>query len=77
VLRRSATGGEHQITAIPKLLEQLDLEGHLVTIDAMGAQIPIAQTIVDKGADYLFSLKGNQGNTEKEVRDRERSAGSF
>ena len=59
----------NEITAIPKLLEQLDLEGHLVTTDTMGAQIPIAQTIVDKGADYLFSLKGNQGNTEKEVRD--------
>ena len=40
-----------------------------ITTDAMGAQIPIAQIIVNKGADYLFPFKGNQGNTEKEVRD--------
>jgi predicted transposase YbfD/YdcC len=59
----------NEIKAIPKLLELLDLEGHLVTIDAMGTQTEIAQAIVDKGADYLLALKGNQGNLHKEVID--------
>jgi hypothetical protein len=39
----------------------------LVTIDAMGTQTEIAQAIVDKGADYLLALKGNQGNLHKKV----------
>ncbi len=59
----------NEITALPKLLEMLDLEGHIVTIDAMGAQTEVAQQITDQGADYLLALKGNQGNTHKEVID--------
>jgi len=51
----------NEITAIPKLLEILHLEGCIVTIDAMGCQKAIVQAIVDKGADYVISLKGNQG----------------
>jgi predicted transposase YbfD/YdcC len=58
----------NEITAIPQLLELLDLEGSLVTIDAMGTQTKIAQEIVDRGADYLLALKGNQGNLEQDVR---------
>ncbi len=58
-----------EITAIPKLLAQLDLTGHTVTIDAMGTQVPIAQLIVDAGAFYILALKGNQGNTHKEIID--------
>ena len=57
----------NEITAIPKLLEILDLTGCLVTIDAMGTQKDIAAAIVDKGADYLLALKGNQGNLHEEV----------
>jgi predicted transposase YbfD/YdcC len=56
-----------EITAIPKLLEKLDLKGHIVTIDAMGTHTHIAQLIVDKEADYMPALKGNQGNSHKEV----------
>lgn len=52
----------NEITAIPKLLEVLDIAGHIITIDAMGCQFQIANTIVTKEADYVFSLKGNQGN---------------
>jgi len=59
----------NEITAIPKLLEQLDLKGHIVTIDAMGTQVPIAKQIVDAGAGYILALKGNQGNSHKEVID--------
>ena len=49
----------NEITAIPHLLERLELAGALVTIDAMGTQAAIAQAIVDKGADYCLALKGN------------------
>jgi predicted transposase YbfD/YdcC len=51
----------NEIVAIPKLLEMLAIEGAIVTIDAMGCQRVIAQKIVDKKADYVLALKGNQG----------------
>lgn len=57
----------NEITAIPKLLAVLDLKGCLVTIDAMGAQTAIAQQIVEQGADYILSLKGNQGDLHQDV----------
>src|SRR3954467_4977265 len=50
----------NEITAIPKLLDMLAIEGAIVTIDAMGCQRDIARKIVDK-ADYILALKGNQG----------------
>ncbi len=50
---------ENEILAIPLLLKRLQLTGALVTIDAMGTQTQIAQTILDKGADYLLALKDN------------------
>jgi len=59
----------NEITAIPKLLEMLDLEGHIVTIDAMGTQVEIAEQIVEQGGDYVLALKGNQGGTHDEVID--------
>ena len=58
----------NEITAIPKLLEMLFLDGSIVTIDAMGCQREIVSCIVDKGADYVISLKGNQGNLHDEVK---------
>lgn len=60
----------NEITAIPKLLNILDVAGCIVTIDAMGAQKEIAKQIVDQGADYVLSLKGNQGNLHADVRQR-------
>jgi predicted transposase YbfD/YdcC len=57
----------NEITAIPELLKVLDINGCVVTTDAMGCQKEIARQIVDQGADYVFSLKGNQGNLHKEV----------
>ena len=60
-------GKSNEITAIPKLLDMLDVEGTTITIDAMGCQTEIAQKIVDKGADYLLALKGNQGALCDEV----------
>jgi predicted transposase YbfD/YdcC len=50
----------NEITAIPKLLEILELSGALVTIDAMGCQTEIAEKIVAAGADYCLAVKGNQ-----------------
>lgn len=49
----------NEITAIPLLLELLDLKGHTVTIDAMGCQKEIAAKIVERGGDYLLALKDN------------------
>lgn len=50
----------NEITAIPELLKMLELEGCIVTIDAMGTQKEIAATIKEKGSDYVLSLKANQ-----------------
>jgi len=50
----------NEITAIPALLEQITIAGCIITIDAMGCQYEIADKIVKKEADYVFSLKGNQ-----------------
>ena len=57
----------NEITAIPELLKLLDINGCIVTTDAMGCQKKIAKQIVKQGADYVFSLKGNQGNLLKDV----------
>lgn len=50
----------NEITAIPELLKILEISGCLVTIDAMGCQVKIAQEIVAKGGDYVLAVKGNQ-----------------
>jgi predicted transposase YbfD/YdcC len=60
-------GKSNEITAIPKLLQLLDLPGSTVTIDAMGCQKEIAAQIVQQGADYVLSLKGNQGTLQQDV----------
>jgi predicted transposase YbfD/YdcC len=57
----------NEIIAIPKLLDMLAIEGAIVTIDAMGCQREIAQKIVDKKADYVLALKGNQGSLREDV----------
>jgi len=68
VLGQEATADKsNEITAIPRLLERLALEGALVTIDAMGTQTEIARTIRRKGGDYLLALKENWPATHAEV----------
>jgi len=57
----------NEISAIPKLLAQLNIEGAVVTMDAMGCQTKIAEQIVERNADYLLSLKGNQGGLHEDV----------
>ena len=59
----------NEITAIPLLLEQMAIAGSIVTIDAMGCQYEIADRIVGKDADYVFSLKGNQEILHEQVKE--------
>ena len=59
----------NEITAIPKLLEMLELQGAIVTIDAMGCQTEIARQIVAAEADYCLALKGNQPTLHQAVID--------
>jgi len=57
----------NEIVAIPKLLDMLAIEGAIVTIDAMGCQREIAARIIDRRADYVLALKGNQGTLREDV----------
>ncbi len=59
----------NEITAVPALLKILDLEGCIVTIDAMGCQKEIVKEIIEKRADYVISLKGNHGNLHQDIKD--------
>jgi predicted transposase YbfD/YdcC len=60
----------NEITAIPELLEILELSGCIVTIDAMGCQTQIAEQIVDKQADYVLALKANQKHLYESISTR-------
>jgi predicted transposase YbfD/YdcC len=66
--QEKVTEKSNEITAIPKLLELLDIAGTIVTIDAMGCQKVIAERIRAKEADYILALKGNQGYLNEEIR---------
>jgi predicted transposase YbfD/YdcC len=57
----------NEITAIPELLRLLDVNGCIVTIDAMGCQTDIAEQIIDQEADYVLAVKGNQGNLYEDI----------
>jgi len=59
----------NEITAVPELLKELDIEGCTVTMDAMGCQKEIASQIVGQKADYILSVKGNQGDLLEEISD--------
>lgn len=59
----------NEITAIPALLDRINVKGQVVTIDAMGTQTAIAEKIKSKRADYVLALKGNQSSLHDDVRD--------
>ena len=59
----------NEITAIPELIEQINIEGAIITIDAAGCQKNIAETITKGGADYVLALKGNQPTLSQAVQD--------
>ena len=65
--QRQVSDTSNEITAIPKLLELLELQGAVVTLDAMGCQRAIAEQIVSQGGDYVLGLKGNQGTLREDV----------
>ena len=58
----------NEITAVPELLKLLDINGAIITLDAMGTQRAIAAQIVEQQGDYILSLKGNQGNLHQGVK---------
>ena len=58
----------NEITAIPELLDALNVKGHIITIDAMGTQTEIAKRIRKRQADYVLALKGNQTSLHDDVR---------
>jgi predicted transposase YbfD/YdcC len=57
----------NEITAIPELLQLLEINGCIVTIDAMGCQTEIAEQIIERGADYLLTVKGNQPHLLEDI----------
>lgn len=57
----------NEITAIPQVLEKIQIKGQVVTIDAMGTQTAIAEKIRNRCADYVLALKRNQGNLYEDV----------
>jgi predicted transposase YbfD/YdcC len=65
--QRAVDGKSNEITAIPELLDMLNLSGAIVSIDAMGTQKEIARRIADKGADYVLALKGNQTSLHEDA----------
>ena len=65
--QRKVEEKSNEITAIPELLNVLDIHGCIVSIDAMGTQTAIAQQIIEQGGDYVLALKGNQGNLFEDV----------
>jgi predicted transposase YbfD/YdcC len=58
----------NEITAIPELLERINIAGHIITIDAMGCQRNICEKIIEKEGDFLIALKGNQGEFNSDVK---------
>ena len=59
----------NEITAIPELLKLLEIKGCTVTIDAMGCQRDIAEEIIEKEADYILAVKGNQEKLEEAIQN--------
>jgi predicted transposase YbfD/YdcC len=69
VLGQIATDAKsNEITAVPRLLKMLSLEGATVTVDALNCQREIAQQIIEQNGDYVMALKGNQGTLHDDVR---------
>ena len=65
--QRKVNEKSNEITAIPELLKILDIKGCIITIDAIGTQTKIAKAIIDGGADYLLSVKENQGHLYQDI----------
>jgi predicted transposase YbfD/YdcC len=67
--QRAVDGKSNEITAIPELLDMLAIKGAIISIDAMGTQKAIAEKIIEKEADYVLALKGNQGSLHNDIKE--------
>jgi hypothetical protein len=65
----SSDGKGNEIAGIKELIESMSLENSIVSIDAMGCQRSICEKIIEKKADYVIAVKGNQGNLFEAVKD--------
>jgi len=65
--QKKVSSKDNEITVLPEILDMLDLEARIVSIDAMGTQRAIAEQIIDQGGDYLLALKENQGTLYEEA----------
>ena len=68
VAREACDAKSNEITAIPRLLDRIHLEGAVVTIDAAGCQTAIVQALREADADYVLAVKGNQGTLHRQVK---------
>ena len=59
----------NEITAIPRLIDDLDCEGGIISIDAIGCQKTIVEKIIEKKADYIIALKENQGELFQQINE--------
>jgi predicted transposase YbfD/YdcC len=66
--QRATDRKSNEITAIPRLLKTLQINGCIITIDAMGCQKEIAKTILEQGADYVLAVKDNQKTIHQDLR---------
>ncbi len=66
--QRSVDDKTNEIPEIPKLLDILNIEGAVVSADALNCQKKIAEKVIEKKGDYFLTLKGNQGNLEDDVK---------
>lgn len=67
--QRKTDAKSNEISALPELLKVLAVEGCIVTVDALGCQTEIAETIVNQDADYVLAVKENQGNLHEDLKD--------
>jgi len=67
--QRKVDAKSNEMTGVPELLKTLFIKGCIVTVDALNCQKDIAQTIIERGADYVFALKGNHPQLHQEVMD--------
>ncbi len=67
--QQKVDGKSNEITAIPKILDEINIEGQVISIDAMGCQTEVASRIVDDGGDYILAVKLNQGDLHEEVQE--------
>ena len=67
--QKAVSEKSNEITAIPELLDKIQIKGQIITIDAMGTQVSIAEKIKGKRADYVLALKGNQKSLYEDVKE--------